>query len=224
VTKELAMRSLLCLWFGLLLAAPALGSSIEGPPDGVYRYRVEHSEHGTLGTHVVTLATEGDRRRVTVERKLEVTRLLITVYREETATEEIWEDGRLVSFRRTTSDGDDSERLELAVRDGLLVFAGSGKPTGLPAGSFPTNPWNPEIVEETLLFDTDDGSPVQVTTRFAGREDVVVAGQRLEASRFEMEGDQRRSLWYDALGRLVRMELHRGGSETVIFTLESVEG
>lgn len=223
------MRNFVCLLLGLLLAPPlgapaALASSIEGPPDGVYRYQVDHSEHGLLGSHVVTLATEGDRRRVTVERRLEVTRLLITVYREETSTEELWEEGRLVSFRRETRDGGSPERLALAVRDGQLVFADSGKPTGLPAGTFPTNPWNPEILEETLLFDTDDGSAVRVVSRFVGRESVTVAGERLEASRYEMEGDQRRSLWYDALGRLVRMEIHRGGGETVIFTLEGVEG
>jgi len=216
------MRRLpLSLLFVLALAAaPAAAVTFDAPPDGVYRYSIEHSEHGALGEHVVTIATAGDERRVAVRRHIEVERLLVTVYRETTTTEELWRDRSLVGFERRTDGTRGATSLALGVRNGLLVFAESGKPTGLPAGTFPTHPWNPQIVEETVLFDTGDGHAVRVDTRAAGVEEVLVDGRRLTAQRFEMTGDERRSLWYDALGRLLRMEIHNADGSRVTFTLQ----
>jgi hypothetical protein len=205
-----------------LAAAPAAAVTFDAPPDGVYRYSLEHSEHGALGEHVVTVTTVGDERRVAVERHIRVERLWVTVYREDTTTEELWRDRDLVSFKRETEGSDGSTSLALVARDGTLVYAESGKPTGLPVGTFPTHPWNMLIVEETVLFDTGDGHAVAVATQRGGEEEIVVGGVRAKAQRFEMTGDERRSLWYDALGRLVRMEIHNADGSKVIFTLRQL--
>jgi hypothetical protein len=216
-------RLAVSLAFSLSLAAwPAVAVTFDPPPDGVYRYSLEHSEHGALGEHNVIITTQGDERRVAVERHIKVERLLITVYREDTATEELWRDRSLVSFQRETKGSDGTTSLSLVERNGELIYKDSGKPTGLPVGTFPTHPWNPLIVEETVLFDTGDGHAVAVATQLAGEEEVLVGGTRLKAQRFEMTGDERRSLWYDALGRLVRMEIHNKDGSRVLFTLQQL--
>lgn len=213
--RRLALSLLL---LGLAIA-PAAAVTFDPPPDGVYRYSLEHSDHGTLGEHVITIATSGDERRVSVERHIKVERIWVTVYREDTETVELWRDRDLVGFERHSKGSGGTTTLELVARDGTLVFADSGKSTGLPVGTFPTHPWNPLIVEQSVLFDTGDGHPVNVTTRLAGQEEIVVAGTRVAAQRFEMTGGERRSLWYDALGRLVRQEIHNDDGSKVIFTL-----
>ena len=222
-------RRQLLLGLALLPAGPfvlprlALASTVGRPPDGVYRYRLEHSDHGELGTHTIAIVSDGDERRVTVERRLKVTRVLITVFREETDTEEIWRDGRMVSYRRVT-DGDEAEALRAWEEGGRLVAEGPEGRFELPLGTFPTHPWNPEIVEERLLMDTGSGRPVEVETLPAGEEQVVVGDQRLQARRFEMNGGQRRSLWYDEEGRLLRMVIHRDDGGGVTFALERLPG
>ena len=220
-------RRQLLLGLALLPAGPfvlprlALASTAERPPDGLYRYRLEHSDHGALGTHTIAIASDGDERRVTVERRLKVTRVLITVFREETDTEEVWRDGRMVSYRRVTDDGEES-MLTAREEEGLLVVQGPEGRFELPLGTFPTHPWNPEIVEERLLMDTGSGRPVEVEILAAGEEEVVVGGLRLEAQRYEMTGGQRRSLWYDEAGRLLRMVIHREDGGGVTFALEAL--
>lgn len=221
--RRLALSLLLLV--GLAAApgsTPARAVTFDAPPDGTYVYAIEHSDHGKLGTHVVTIASEGDERHVKVERHIKVERLWVTVYREDTETEEIWEDRDLVRFWRKTVKGDKVDELTIEARNGLLVFADSGKSTGLPVGTYPTHPWNPNIVEQSVLMDTDDGSAVSVTTRLAGKEQLTVGGVAVEAERYEIEGGERRSLWYDALGRLVRQQIHNADGSTVTFTLQSL--
>lgn len=216
--KFLSILALVCL-----LAAPSASATTSlTPPDGVYLYRLTHSTHGELGTHRVTLRSDEESRRVTVERKLRVRVLLVTAYREETRTEEVWQDGRMVRFSRQSDDGDAVSTMTAAVEGGSLVAEGAKGKVTLPAGTFPTNPWNPAIVEQTLLMDTSDGHAVKVTTRAAGEETLTVMGQALPATRYEMTGDEKRTLWYDAEGRLVKQVIHRDG-DTVTFTLNSYQ-
>jgi hypothetical protein len=203
-----------------LAAAPARAVTFDAPPDGTYSYGIEHSEHGQLGTHVVTIVSDGDERHVKVERHIRVERLWVTVYREDTRTEEVWRDRDLVRFWRKTTSGDKTTELSVEERNGQLVFADSGKATGLPLGTFPTHPWNPNIVEQSVLMSTDDGQPVQVTTRLAGEEQVTVGGVAVKAERFEMTGGENRSLWFDSVGRLVRQEIHNADGSTITFTLQ----
>jgi len=206
-----------------LAPVPAAAGTLDAPPDGIYRYTLEHSEHGKLGETVITIASDGDERRVSVERHIRVERVWITVYREDTETEELWRDRDLVHYRRQTRKGDETTELVIDLRNGWLVFADSGQSTGLPVGTFPTNPWNPAIVEQSVLMDTDDGRPVRVTTRPVGEEQLSIGGVAVAAQRYEMEGDERRTLWYDPLGRLVRQQI-RSDNGMVTFTLQALPG
>lgn len=211
--------SLLLLLLGIA-AAPARAGTFDAPPDGTYTYAIEHSEHGKLGTHSLSIQTDGDDRHVKVERHIKVERVWITVYSEDTQTEEIWSDRDLVRFWRKTVKSDKTTELTIEAKDGQLVFADSGKSTGLPVGTFPTNPWNPNIVEQSVLMSTDDGRAVQVKTRLVGEEQVVVGGVREDAQRYEMTGGEKRTLWYDSLGRMVRQVIHNDDGSTVTFTLQ----
>src|SRR5690606_15101960 len=114
----------------LLLALPVLAllpaalqaSSPSGPPDGTYSYTIRHSEHGKLGRHVITVSTDGEVRRIAAERHLKVEKLLITVYREDTTIEEVWQAGVLQSYRRHSDFGDEVTELSATLgADGLTV-------------------------------------------------------------------------------------------------------
>lgn len=215
------MRGLsLSLLLMCVAAVPAGAVTFDAPPDGIYSYAIEHSEHGALGTHVVTIESQGDERHVRVERHIKVERVWVTVYREDTETEELWRDRELVRFWRETSKGDKTTELTVEARNGELVFADTGKSTGLPVGTFPTHPWDPEIVEQSVLMSTDDGHAIQVSTKRVGEEQVSVGGSAIAAERFEMVGGERRTLWYDGLGRLVRQVIHNADGSTITFTLQ----
>ena len=218
------MPRLLALLLLFVLPLAAQASSPAGPPDGTYRYSIEHSEHGKLGTHVITIATQGDTRRISADRRLLVERILIVVYRENTLIEELWQGGVLQSYSRHSDYGDKVTTLTATLAADGLEIDNDGKRSTLPAGLMSTHFWNPQLVEQSQLFSTEDGSLLQVSVTQAGDEQLVVGGQRLTASRFEMTGGERRTFWFDDQGRLLRMDLHRGGGEVVTFQLERLPG
>jgi hypothetical protein len=210
----------------LLLVAPlaAQASSPAGPPDGTYRYSIEHSEHGKLGTQVITIATQGETRRVSADRRLKVERILVVVYRENTTIEELWRGGVLRSYSRRSDYGDKVTTLTATLGADGLEIDNDGQRATLPAGLMSTHFWNPQLVEQRQVFSTEDGSLLDVSVSQAGDEQLVVGGQRLTATRFEMTGGERRTFWFDDQGRLLRMDLHRGGGEVVTFQLERLPG
>lgn len=218
------LRLVLCV--ALLLGLPhlALGSTPWGPPDGTYAYTIEHSEHGKLGTQTITIATDGETRHVSDDRRLKVERLFVTVYREDTRIEEFWQGTDMQSYSRVSDYGDEVTRLTATRQGDHLVIDNDGKTSELPADTLSTHLWNPLLVEQTRLFSTEDGSLLKVAFARAGEEDVVVGGQRLKANRFEMTGDERRTFWFDDQGRLLKMQLHRGGDEIVTFQLKALPG
>lgn len=221
----MTLRHLLALLLLLALpAGPAAASTPAGPPDGTYRYSITHSSEGALGSHAITVTTEGETRRIAAERHIKVERLFVTVYREDTTIEELWRGGELQSYARVSDYGDKVTRLEAERQGDRLRVTADGKASELPGEVFSTHFWNPRLVDAPRLFSTEDGTLLQVAWSRAGGEEVVVAGQRVAAQRFEMQGDERRTFWFDDEGRLLRMVIHRGGSETVTFQLVGFPG
>ncbi len=213
---------LLTLLFGAPLAA--LASSPSGPPDGTYSYRIEHSEHGRLGTQVITVKTDGEQRLISDDRRLKVERFYITVYREDTRIEEVWQGGVMQSYSRRSDYGDKVTTLTATLEGDRLVVLNDKARSELPAGTMSTHLWNPLLVEQDHLFSTEDGTLLKVQLKTVGPEQVVIGGQRLDATRFEMTGDEKRSFWFDDQGRLLKMQLHRGGDEIVTFQLQALPG
>lgn len=210
------MLRLLAAALLLLLPVPALA---EGPPDGIYSYRIVHSGEGELGSQTLAVASEGTRRVFTAERSLIVERLFIVFYRETTRIEEVWQDGLLQRYHRHSDFGDEVTSLTVERQGETLQVEGGAS---LPGDTLSTAFWHPEIIERTQLFSSEDGRLVTVATRPAGSEELVIGGRRLTAERFEMTGAETRSLWFDAEGRLLKMQLHRKDGESVTYLLTAL--
>jgi len=130
----------------------------------------------------------------------------------------------LQSYSRRSDFGDKVTLLTARLGAEGLAVDDDGKRSLLPAGTMSTHFWNPQLVEQGQVFSTEDGSLLAVSFAQAGDEEIVVGGQRLGATRFEMTGGERRTFWFDDQGRLLRMQIHRGGKETVTFQLQALPG
>ena len=86
------------------------------------------------------------------------------------------------------------------------VIEGRRGRTEAPPTIVSNHPWNHQVIDRTLLFDTQRGRLQDVQVAPAGTETIMVGGRALAAQKYNITGDLRRELWYDEAGNtLTRM-------------------
>ncbi len=204
----------------LLLAEPTLADGLPQPPAGDYRYAVEVNGRGQVGDMTVKLTETSGEILAEIQRKIQVKVLGVTVYRNDSTVTQTLKRGRLTALHRETNDDGDKSALTVALVGDKLEVNDGGKTWSLDQTLLPTSPWNPAILSRAQLLDTKSGKAIAVTTEAKGQKEMVVAGHRLKATRYDQRGGIARDLWFDDKGRMV---LHREGN-TVTMTLEHLKG
>src|SRR5262249_32397918 len=148
-------------------AAPRSGVIPVSVPDsaipvGKLTYAVQR-EGSNIGRHVMDISREGDRVTVVSQTSIAVRIMLITAYRFEQSSREVWRAGRLVEFSATTNDDGTKNQIEAVARDNSLVMNIDGKTATIPANVMPASLWNPRLVNQSKLFDTADGRQLNVS-------------------------------------------------------------
>lgn len=200
----------------LLLGTTARGASYE-PPVGTVVFGIEHSKYGDIGTHSLTFSRDGADLIVAVNVRIRVKLLFITAHSLVANRRETWRDGRLVAYRSNTVENNRPTDVSAREEGGRLVIDGPDGRAEAVGPVFPTNPWNPDIVNASLLMETKTGELLNVSVALAGEEDVPVAGRPVRTRKHVISGDLARELWFDAAGNLVQFRFGRDGA-TLTFT------
>ena len=213
MTRHIAGFAFLALMaFGVASAAAAYEA-----PAGKVEYRIHHSKYDLIGSHVVTFSRNGDEQVVKVVLKIKVKFLFISLHSLVSERREVWRGDSFVGYRAHTDENTDLTDVTARMTGGKLVINGPGGRVEAPDTVFPTHPWNPEIVNHTLLMDTKTGKLLKVSTRAAGAEPVDVAGKPVSTKKYVTSGDMDRELWFDGKGNLIQFRFVRDGS-TLTFT------
>lgn len=77
---------------------------------------------------------------------------------------------------------------------------------------FPSHPWNPDIVKQTQLMETQTGELLTVTAKPAGEEVIEVASKPVQTRKFTLSGDIDRDVWFDGAGNWIRLSFPRDGA------------
>lgn len=207
------MASVLCS-----IAAPFGTRAAEAPPADLTFDVVRNDS--VIGHHRVSFRQDGDKLMVNIDVAIKVDALFVTVYRYEQQREEAWRDGRLVAFTsRTNNDGDEYRITGERTADGLKVSDGKASWT-VPLESLPISYWNVEMVRRGPLLDTIGGKLLEIAAKKAGEETIEAAGRRMPATRYRLEGERPRDLWYDAAGRWIGMRNKGPDGSTVDWVLK----
>ena len=127
-----------------------------------------------------------------------------TTYRFTHYAEETWRDGWLHALVSDTDDEGRRYRVRAERRRG--IFSGAVNGAGFTVSGYivPSSLWHHDTIASEALLDTTDGRVKIVRARPLGEEEVPVAGGRVLARHYALEGQIQRQLWYDAQCRLVR--------------------
>lgn len=152
-----------------------------------------------IGFHTFELQQDGPMQVLTTEASFDVKFLFVTAFRYRHQNTEIWNHGCLSSIDAST----DSNGKQFDVRgeinaESFDVLSAEGSAT-LPRCVQTFAYWNPAILESKRLLNSQTGAYEDVSVTLEGREQLVVAGERIDTFRYRLSaqaGDI--TLWYSS--------------------------
>lgn len=168
-----------------------------------------------IGSHTISFRPNGDELEVDIDINLDVKFLMITAYSYRHTNREVWRDGRLVRIETKTDD--DGEAFFVNGRanaDGFEVN-GSGGDNVAPSGIIPTSYWDPAIVKQDRLLNTQTGELLDVSIRPGDETEILVGDSTVNARHYVMTGDLDLELWYDPGGTLKRIRFEASDGSTI---------
>ena len=160
-----------------------------------------------IGTHTVELKRAGKETSVNLETNVEVKVLFVTAYRFQHSATERWVNGHLVELNSETDDNGTQHKLTAALKGAALEVDADGKAAQVDKNIIPSSLWNPELVRQSVMLDTQTGQVMPISVVDGGSEQVTVETGPAPAHRYTIKGKFSQDVWYDSRGRLVQSQL-----------------
>jgi hypothetical protein len=159
-----------------------------------------------IGSHVIKFERGASGElAVSIDIRLEVKLLFVTVFRYEHRNHEVWRDGRLQRIEtRTNDDGKDFFVKGALGPQGFAVESSSGTYVA-PRDVISTSWWNVETINRHELLNSQRGELMAVTIAPAGEERVETAAGAIPARHYLVEGEAKLEVWYDRDDRLAKI-------------------
>lgn len=154
-----------------------------------------------VGYHHVHVARNDHETDVDIDATIDVTMAGIKFYRYRHHSHEVWRDGKLAGLVSETDDDGEAKRLSVKpAEDGMLMVESNKERREIPADVLPTSLWNPDILGQRQLLDTESGKMVKVQVA------------EISDGRYQMSGDLHLMVDYRA-GRWNGLQFHYFGAD-----------
>jgi hypothetical protein len=176
------------------------------------------------GSHIVTFERMGDGVLVRSNFELKVDLLFVTVYRFLYRSEAFWRGGSLQHLTANVDDNGATFSIG-ATRDGNSVSIEHDQKTyEVSEPLFPTSHWNSHVLGQKRVLNTLTGRINRVTIEPGIREQVTTEWGDVTATRYAYTGDLNTEVWYDDLGRWVKMRFGARDGSTIEYVCRRCQG
>lgn len=173
-----------------------------------------------IGFHRFKLADEGEARFVESRAEFDVKFLFITAYRYRHSNREQWSGTCLAALDAETDAN--GKRVEVSgerTTDSFIVTNGSVVEE-LPSCVMSFAYWDPRILEQPRLLNTQTGELVEVTVEGGVSETLSVRGREIAAERYRLLADELQiDVWYSPDGEWLALESPAKGGRTLRYEL-----
>ena len=175
--------------------------------EGLSEYVVKRNGE-PIGTLKIKIKKNSERLIATSDYSIKVKLLAIVLYRYDKKMVETYENGRLVAYETNIDDNGTKSWVTVARAGKKLSITSPKGSLIVPGGLIPTTYWPPKTVTQRQMIDSSDGILVNVSPSTPVSEDLKMDGRTLKTNRYEITGDLKRDLWYDAgTGHWLKMKL-----------------
>jgi len=177
-----------------------------------------------VGYHKVRFDGDGKDLLVLSEFHLKIRVLFLTAFEYLYQAEVRWRDGHLQRLEAAVNDNGTQMSLE-AERSGDLVTVNSADGTvNERAPLYPTNHWNASVLPETRVLNTLTGQINDVSIERRGRERVATEAGEISATRYAYTGDLEAEVWYDDVGRWVKLRFSARDGSVIEYACRRCQG
>ena len=195
----------------LLLAVSASGAARAEGPEGIFIYSI--SRDGTpIGQQRMEFVNDGEKLRVLSHAELDVSLLGLSVYGFKQQVEEVHAGGKLMSLTSEADDDGTNRKVSLVLQGDLLQGDYNGNQRSIDPKLITSLFWQMPPLGEAQVIDTLRGKVRDVTVKDLGPQTLTLPVGRVETHHYQLSGEWKRDLWYDANGTLVAGELLKDGA------------
>ena len=203
----------------LLVTGPAVAESLEIiKPLDLYGKKILFDVFRSgeqIGHHQIDFFDNGINLKVSSTVRLRLNFLALFSYRYDYRSEAMWTDGQLDELEAMVDDdGEKSSVSAMRLGSRFNVKHGEHLYTTL-APLMPTNHWNSAVLKEKRVLNTLTGQINNVRLVPKVRESVETEHGSIMSTRYAYTGDLDTEVWYDDLGRWVKLRF-RGSDGTPI--------
>jgi hypothetical protein len=183
-----------------------------------------YREDSKAGFHWVKFIKMGERLGVESNFQLKIDFLFFTAFQYDYQSTATWANGQLHRLNATIDDDGElfsvlavrkSDLFQLNVPDGVV---------SVDAPLYPTNHWNPAVVEQVRVLNTLTGKINNVQIKAQNKEFVLTENGTIEATRYAYSGDLETEVWYDDAGRWVKMRFKARDGSTINYVCRRCQG
>jgi len=205
----------------LFVTVLALASGTEASPESrEWRFRV-FLDDAEIGYHRYALRHSGTARELTSEARFNLRILMFNVYQYEHRAVENWQGDCLARIESQTNDGGERLSVEGGRVDDSFAVSSDGLRSELPACVMSFAYWNPAMLKQSRLLNSQDGKFIDAAVQPLGTESITVRGAGVSASRYALVTERFRiDLWYSADGEWLALESAARGNRKLRYRLE----
>jgi hypothetical protein len=203
-----------------LLATLTMAAALPALADQTWDFRV-FLDQKEIGTHRFDLVDRDGERELTSEARMAVKVLFVTAYSYDHRDVEHWNGDCLSKLSSTTDDNGDKHRVDVQRREGETVVRTRAGTQRLGQCVLTFAYWNPAMLQQTELLNSQDGKHVKVKITDAGADTVVVRGVKTPARRYELRSEMLSiDLWYSEQQEWLALESKTERGQKLIYKLK----
>jgi len=202
-----------------LLAVLLLWPSI-GLGNQTWDFRVFLDEK-EIGTHRFELIERAGGRELVSDARMKVKLLFVTAYTYDHHDVEHWDGDCLSKLSSTTDDNGEKHRVDVQRREGATIVQTLKGTQRLGECVLTFAYWNPAMLRQTQLLNSQDGENVKVKIADAGPDSILVRGVKTPARRYELRSEKLSiDLWYSEQQQWLALESKTARGQKLIYKLK----
>jgi hypothetical protein len=203
-----------------LMATLLLAAASPASANQTWDFRV-FLDQKEIGTHRFDLVERNGERELTSTARMAVKLLFVTAYTYDHRDVEHWQGDCLQGLSSATDDNGEKHRVDVQRRDGQTVVKTLQGTQSLGECVLTFAYWNPAMLQQTQLLNSQDGQHIDVKITDAGLDSIDVRGVKTPARRYELRSAKLSiDLWYSEQKEWLALESKTERGQKLIYKLK----